>query len=167
MQVITETQRLQIRNWSTSDIDSYAKILADPDVMRFIGDGQPKGLEEAQRAIKKYQEQIKTQGWARFAVTLKETGALIGFCGFDFYNGELDFGWRLAKEHWGNGYATEAAKAVFKLGIEKFGFSRIVCIAFEENRASLNVIEKLGIPYEKEFPFLERGIVKQYAWVRN
>lgn len=167
-QVISETERLIIRNWSEEDIAPYAKIIGDPDVMKYIGDGQPRLYEEAVRAFEKYNGQIQEQGWARFAVELKKNNSIIGFCGYDHYNGELDFGWRLGKQHWGNGYATEAAQEVLRLGVEQFQFPRIVCISFKENLGSLNVMKKLGLKFEKEFEFLDRGTVLQYIhelWV--
>lgn len=163
-QIISETPRLIIRNWIAEDLDAYAKILGDSEVMRFIGTGEPRPPSEAIIAIEKYNSQIEKQGWARFALELKETNALIGFCGFDFYNGELDFGWRLARQYWGKGYATEAAKEVFRLGKEVYQFPRIVCISFEQNTASINVIKKLGLSYETTFDFLNRGSVVQYAY---
>lgn len=162
--IISETERLIIRNWSEEDIAPYAKIIGDPEVMKFIGDGAPRPYEEAIRAVKKYNGQIEDQGWARFAVELKETNSIIGFCGFDYYHDELDFGWRLEKQYWGKGYATEAAKEVFRLGVEQFQFPRIVCISYKANVSSINVIEKLGFTFEKEFDFRGNGIVRQYSF---
>ncbi len=162
--IISETQRLIIRNRIEEDVNPYVAIISDPDVMRYIGEGTPRPYEEAVRAVGKYNGQIKTQGWARFALELKKTGQLMGFCGFDHYNGELDFGWRLGQEFWGNGYATEATKEVFRLGREKFQFPRIVCISYEENTGSINVIEKLDLTFEKEFDFRGNGIVRQYSY---
>ncbi len=164
--LITETPRLFIRNWLQEDIAPYAKIIGDPEVMQFIGDGKPKPFEEAIRAVEKYNGQIEKQGWARFAVALKDTDLVIGFCGFDFYEKQLDFGWRLAKDQWGKGYATEAANAVLELGIHQFNFNKINCHAFKENKGSINVIEKLGIPFEKEWLFHGKP-VREYAWTRS
>jgi len=162
-QLISETERLIIRNWSEEDIPPYAKIIGDPEVMKFIGDGSPRPYEEAIRAVKKYNGQIEDQGWARFAVELKENNTIIGFCGYDHYNGELDFGWRLGKQYWGKGYATEAAQKVLRLGVEQFQFPRIVSVSFKENVGSLNLMRKLGLTFEKEFEFLDRGTVHQYV----
>jgi RimJ/RimL family protein N-acetyltransferase len=161
--IIITTSRLIIRNWNQEDINPYATIIGNPEVMRFIGDGIPKPYEESILAVNRYNTQIEEQGWARFAVALKESNSIIGFCGFDHYQGEIDFGWRLGKEYWGNGYATEAAKAVYTLGKETFKFPRMVCHAFKENKASINVIEKLGMPFEKEWMFHEKH-VNQYAF---
>lgn len=161
-QIIAETSRLIIRNWHQNDIVPYAAIIGDPQVMQFIGDGEPKPPEEAIRAIEKYTTQIEQQGWARFAVELKESNELIGFCGFDIYRDELDFGYRISQKNWGKGYATEAAHVVLDLGINQFKFPRIVCHAFKENSASVNVIEKLGIPFDKEWMFHEKP-VRQYV----
>lgn len=161
--LISETDRLLIRNWTEEDVAPYAKIIGDPEVMKYIGTGEARPYSEAIKAVEKYSGKIEQQGWARFALELKESDELIGFCGFDHYNGELDFGWRLAKKHWGKGYATEAAKEVLRLGVEQFQFPRIVSISFKDNIGSINVIEKLGLKFEKEFEFLDKGVVRQYV----
>ncbi|XOV66238.1 MAG: GNAT family N-acetyltransferase [Fluviicola sp.] len=161
--LISQTDRLIIRNWTEDDINPYAKIIGDPEVMKYIGSGEARPFSEAVKAIEKYSGQIEQQGWARFALELKETKELIGFCGFDHYNGELDFGWRLSRQHWGKGLATEAAKEVFRLGVELFHFPRIVCISYRENTASINVIRKLEMPFEKDITLNGRSVL-QFAY---
>jgi len=94
-----ETTRLIIRNWDVSDIPRYAAIVADPDVMQFVGNCKPQNFEETEKYINKYIRQIALTGWVRFAVEIKTTGELAGFSGFADYNNELDFGWRYAKKH--------------------------------------------------------------------
>ena len=150
MTPLTQTVRLLIRPCQESDIPAYAEIVADPDVMQFIGPGAPLSYELAEQSIRLNMEQYEKSGWSRFVVVHKSSEELMGFCGFADYNDELDFGWRYAKKFWGGGYGTEAAQAVLKLGIEEFKFPRIVCIAHVKNIGSIRIIEKIGMDYEKD-----------------
>ncbi|MCG8574598.1 MAG: GNAT family N-acetyltransferase [Flavobacteriales bacterium] len=160
--IVSETERLIIRHWNVDDIANYATIVSDPDVMQFIGHGAPQTYKDAESYVQKCMDNIAENGWARFAVQLKHSKELIGFCGFAHYNNELDFGWRYAKKFWGNGYGTEAAKAVLELGIEKFNFPRIVCIVYQENIGSIKIIEKIGMTFEKNI-LLNGRTAKQYV----
>ncbi len=160
--ILAKTKRLIIRTWTTDDIAPYAKIIADPDVMKFIGTGQVRTAQEAEAYINKCMDNISKTGWARFAVADKKTEELLGFCGYSNYNNELDFGWRYAKKHWNKGYGTEAAQAVLDLGIHTFKFPRIVCISYPENRGSIRIIEKIGMQFEKDI-MLNGNSVRQYV----
>ncbi len=145
-----ETEHLLIRPCKEDDIPAYADIVADHEVMRYIGPGTPLGPDLARRSLLLNIEQYDKTGWSRCIVVNRESRELMGVCGFADYNNELDFGWRYGTQFWGKVYATEAATAVLKLGIEKFRFPRIVCIAHIRNIASIKVIEKIGMDYEKD-----------------
>ena len=88
------------------------------------------------------------EGFARYAVVLKETRELIGFCGFKRKGDYVDFGWRYAKRAWGKGYATEAAVAVLDYGVNVLKLNDIVAEAAIENIRSIRVIEKIGMQFE-------------------
>lgn len=160
--IIAETNRLILRIWGYEDIKDYAQIISDPEVMKFIGNGLAQNLQEAELYITKCIEVFAENGWSRFAVINKETNKLMGFCGFANYNNELDFGWRFAKKFWGKGYGTEAAKVVLELGIKTYKFQRIVCIVYPENKASIRIIEKIGMKFEKQI-LLNKRKVNQYV----
>ncbi len=162
--IIAETDRLNIRTWQERDIEDYAKIVSDPHVMRYIGNGLPQHFETAEKYVRNCMSHIETRGWARFAVEIKATKELAGFCGYAEYNNELDLGWRYAKKYWHQGYGTEAAQKVLDLGLDHFGFKRIVCIADINNHASIKIIKKIGLVFEKQFILEERDI-KQYTIV--
>jgi len=147
---LTETERLIIRPCEESDIPAYAEIVADQEVMHYIGPGLPLSFDDARKSLLLNIKQYKKTGWSRFVVENRTSGELMGFCGYADYNDELDFGWRYGVKFWGRGYATEAAIAVLKLGVEKFKFPRIVCIAHLKNAGSIRVIEKIGMDYEKD-----------------
>ena len=92
-----ETERLIIRNWRASDVKPYAAIVADPEVMKYIGDGKPRTYESAEVFVANMMQLYEERGWIRFAVELKERREFIGFCGFELLEGVLDYGWRYAR----------------------------------------------------------------------
>ncbi len=143
-----ETQRLVVRSFEQGDIPAYAEIVADPRVTRFLGDGRPYSYGEATAYIEDCMALDSDTGISRYAVLLDDE--LIGFCGFKEATDHIDLGWRYAQRHWGNGYATEAARAVLEYGIQTLQLTRIMAISYGENVGSVRVIEKLG------FQFVER-----------
>ena len=77
------TERLVLRDWSLDDVDAYAAIIADPEVMRFIGDGKPRDRSQAEAFVRTMMSHQDTRGWMRFAVEHAVSGRLMGFSGFD------------------------------------------------------------------------------------
>jgi RimJ/RimL family protein N-acetyltransferase len=146
--MIIQTARLTIRSFRASDIPEYAAAVADPQVTRFLGDGSPHSYEQAAAYIQDCIRSEAREGMARYAVTLRETGELLGFCGFKRVHGSMDFGWRYARQAWGNGYATEAAASVLDYGLHTLGLSEIVAESAVENVASVRVMEKIGMQFE-------------------
>lgn len=140
-----DTDRLLIRSFERTDIPAYAEIVADPHVVRYIGDGEPYTLEQAEAYVEDVIERDRITGISRYAVVLD--GELIGFCGFKDMGDHIDFGWRYAHRHWGRGYATEAARAVLAYGIDELKLTGIVAVAYEANVGSVRVIEKLGFEH--------------------
>jgi ribosomal-protein-alanine N-acetyltransferase len=145
---IIETNRLVIRSFLESDIPEYAATVADPEVTKFLGDGSPHSYEQATAYVYDCIRSEAKEGIARYAVILRETGELIGFCGFKKVCDYIDFGWRYARRAWGNGYATEAAAAVLDYGINTLRLSGIVAESAVENVGSVRVIEKIGRQFE-------------------
>jgi RimJ/RimL family protein N-acetyltransferase len=143
-----ETSRLTIRSFRETDIAGYAAIVADPEVTRFLAGGSPHSYDQAAAYVRECIESEAREGFARYAVLLGETGELIGFCGFKRRGEDIDFGWRYAREAWGQGYATEAAAAVLDHGANTLGLSRIVAQSATENVGSVRVMEKIGLRFE-------------------
>jgi RimJ/RimL family protein N-acetyltransferase len=143
-----KTNRLIIRSLRGSDIPEYAAIVSDPEVIKFLGDGLPHTYEQATEYLNACFNSEAKEGFARYAVVLKETRELIGFCGFKRKGDYVDFGWRYARLAWGKGYATEAAAAVLDYGVNTLKLNDIVAEAVIENIRSIRVIEKIGMQFE-------------------
>ena len=161
--MLLSTHRLLIRPFSTDDVTAFAEIVADPEVMRYIGDGSALSRVRAGDHVERSIQSQEKKGYSRYAVCLKESRRLIGTCGFMEFDGEIDFGWRYARRYWGMGYATEAARAVLAYARESLQIGQIVCVCFTDNVASLRVIQKLALPFDRHDTFLGRPGMRYVA----
>ena len=152
MQII-ETSRLKLRYITIRDTKALIPILGDPEVMRYsiIGvHNRPRIRQFIEQRLLSYLE----CGFGLYAVINREKQEFMGYCGFFIQSieeqKEVEIGYRLAKKYWGQGYATEAAKAVLKYGRERYNFKRFVCLIDPENTRSINVAKKLDMEFEKK-----------------
>ena len=152
MNIIIETNRLLLRNFTLDDAALIHELNLDPEVTRYTGDP----IQDIQHAQDVLEQTILPQyalyNHGRWAVHVKPTQKFIGWCGLKARpeRNEIDLGYRLMKKAWGNGYATEAAYACLKYGFEKLNLQRIVGRAMPENIASLRVLEKCDMQYVGE-----------------
>lgn len=164
MSVRLETERLVVRPLTEADAEPLAEINADPDVMRYIGDGRPRTFEQTRERVGKAVRHWEETGWGAFAVDLAETGELIGFAALavpEFLPEILpvvEVGWRFSRVHWGNGYAPEAARAAIGYAFDEVGLDRLVSCIHRDNAASMRVAEKLGMTLERVTTIPGRGI---------
>ncbi len=158
-----QTDRLILRQWRTSDLDACAQMNADEDVMRYFPSTLSK--EETMAMIERFSRGIEEQGWGFWACELKENHVFIGFIGINDrlipkpIAPAVEVGWRLLKEYWGKGYATEGAKACLDFAFNQLGIEQIVSFTAEKNFRSRKVMERIGMKYEGEFehPKLPQG----------
>jgi [ribosomal protein S5]-alanine N-acetyltransferase len=143
-----ETERLIFHDWQDADGEPFHAICSDPAVMQFVGDGEPWPREKTKRWLKDSIETAQQHGYCRWALVLKETSALIGFCGFVPAGDDVEIGWRLARGCWGQGLATEAARAALQHGFKVLGFRRVIALVQSPNLASQRVCEKLGMTFD-------------------
>src|SRR5262249_32250382 len=115
--MILETARMVVRGWTEADIPAYAHIGADPDQVRVVSDGSVHTAAQATVFVHHMRQQARERGWIPWAVEAKATGALMGWCGFGLREGQVDFGYRLAKSFWGQGFGTEVTQAVLAYGM--------------------------------------------------
>jgi len=139
-----ETQRLVLRAWRDSDLDAYAAISADPEVMRFLGG--PQARPDAWRAMASMLGHWVLRGHGMWAAERKSDGALIGRIGVQRPEGwpAIEIAWTLGRQYWGVGYATKAAKASMDWGFENLSVPKLVSLIDPENFPSQNVAKRLG-----------------------
>ena len=146
-----ETERLLLRRWLEEDLEPYARLCADPEVMRFIGNGSTLNREQSGEQVSRFGRHWDERGFGLWALEEKESGAFVGFAGLsyqeDWPEGEhkTEVGWRLVRAFWGRGLATEAAKASVDYGLETLELERIISIIQPGNTASRRVAEKAGL----------------------
>ena len=150
MTTILETERLVLREWTPADVGVIYEMCSDPEVMRHIGDGSVwDDVARAHLWMERVTAAYREQGYGRYAVVEKETGRVVGSCGFGEPSGPagVDFGYVFARAAWGRGYATEAGRACLRYGFEQVGFEEVVADTDVENHASRRVLEKLGFEF--------------------
>lgn len=166
VRMIITTARLTLRPVILSDFKVTHQLLSDPEVMRFSLHG-PYSEQKSTDFIKHCMQQTESDFPGLLAVINKETGLLMGYCGFykQTINGiqEVELGYRLAKEHWGKGFASEAAMAMKDYAFYKMGLTRLISLIDKENRSSVRVAEKTGFILEKEMLYDRRIQVGIYA----
>jgi len=140
-----ETQRLKLRFWQEEDIDDYAEICADPEVMRFLG-GKTFTRLEAWRHMAFLIGHWQLRGFSHWAVEEKSSQRLIGRIGFLHPQGWPDFeiGWTLGRQSWGKGYATEAATTALDYAFNELNKEQVISLIDPNNTASIKVAERLG-----------------------
>jgi len=161
-----KTTRLLLRRWQSTDIDPYAELCGDVEVMRWIGNGTTRDRDECVAAIEGFEEFWEQNGFGLFAVELLENRELLGFTGLSVpsFLPEIlpatEIGWRLKRGCWGRGYATEAAQASLSFGFRECALNRIVGIHQAGNEASARIMEKIGMSFylETEDPSCDRPV---------
>jgi ribosomal-protein-alanine N-acetyltransferase len=149
---IIETQRLLLRTWSPDDAEAVLRIYSHPDVTYFLGTGAPdQTLEDALKRIQRGISHQERHGYGFWAVVEKATARLIGTCGLKHLEDgvPVEVGYHLARPVWGRGFATEAAAACLRYGFEQLHFDRILAVVAPANFASVRVIEKIGMTFER------------------
>ena len=141
-----QTSRLELRQFSAGDAPAYAAMCADAEVMRYIGSGTVQTPAEAWRSMAMFLGHWQLRGYGMWALQQRDTGALIGRVGFlhapDWPDFEL--GWLLAREHWGHGYAREAAAAALRHAFDVLRRERVISLIRPQNQRSIAVAEALG-----------------------
>jgi RimJ/RimL family protein N-acetyltransferase len=164
--VSLQTDRLVLRAPVPEDAETLAPMYADPEVMRYVGDGRTLTRAETDRSVRRMIERWEADGFGLFTTVRKEDGAVIGRVGLLVWNTdtwepttraqgaevptEVEVGYTLGRDFWGCGYATEAAGAVRDYALGRLGAERLIALIIHGNTASENVARKLGLEYERD-----------------
>lgn len=159
-----QTERLLLRRPEAADAPAFEEAVGDAEVMQYIGDGLPHGPEHAARWMEIDRQRWEADGFGRFVVLRRDSGAVVGRIGLSVWDpedwaqttraetgerAEIELGWTLVRPAWGNGYATEAAAAVRDWALHELGFERLISLIQAENVQSKRVAERLGESYER------------------
>ena len=144
--VTLETDRLRLRMLCESDLDDYVEMCADPEVMRYIGDGQPLDRSMAWRNLAMMVGHWTLRGYGLWAAEERSSGVLVGRIGF--WNPEgwpgFELGWMLRRSFWGRGYATEAARTALQFAFTQLEQPQVISLIHPENAASIRVAQRLA-----------------------
>jgi ribosomal-protein-alanine N-acetyltransferase len=158
------TDRLRLRSWRDDDFEAYAALNADARVMEFYPSLVSR--EESRVRFELWRVREADHGYALWPVEVIGGAPFIGMVGLsnpDFtapFLPAVEIGWRLAAEHWGRGYATEAARAVVAHGFERLGLDEIVSFTTTANVRSRRVMEKLGMRRSPDEDFLHPSVAE-------
>ncbi|HYR87367.1 MAG TPA: GNAT family N-acetyltransferase [Terriglobia bacterium] len=149
--ITLETDRLKLRMFREEDIDAYAEICADPDVMRFVG-GKPLSRTDAWRQMATILGHWTLRGYGIWAVEERASGTLLGRIGFLHPEGwpGFELGWVLSRQSWGKGYATEGARRALDYAWNELRRDHVISLIHADNHPSRRVAERLGEKLEGE-----------------
>jgi RimJ/RimL family protein N-acetyltransferase len=143
------TERLRLRRWRASDREPFARLNADPEVMRYFL--RPLTREESDALVDRIEARFDERGYGLWAAERRSDGLFVGFVGLAYQTFEAPFtpcvevGWRLAREAWGQGLATEGGRAALAFGFGEAGLDEIVSLTAVIHERSRRVMERLGM----------------------
>jgi [ribosomal protein S5]-alanine N-acetyltransferase len=159
-----QTERLILRAPVPEDAEALAPMYADPEVMRYVGDGRTLTRADTELSVRRMIERWNEDGFGLYTTIRKDDEAVIGRVGILIWNSEtwepttraqasgpteVEVGYTLGRDFWGQGYATEAAGAVRDYALGKLGAERLIALIIHGNTASDSVAHKLGLEYER------------------
>ncbi|WP_444997426.1 GNAT family N-acetyltransferase [Aliikangiella sp. IMCC44359] len=156
---ISDSKRLSFEIMTKDDADLLFKLDQDPEVMRYINGGEKTTMDEIYDIYVPRMESYTNllEGWGLWKVSIKESNQFIGWIlvrPMAFFSDapeleNIEIGWRFMRSYWGYGYATEAARAIKKALVDRGSVKKLTALVLEENKASINIMKKLGMSYVK------------------
>lgn len=157
---VLHTARLTLRGPTPADLDGFAAMNADPEVMRYIGAGKTRTRDQTRSSLERATADWDEKGYGLFSIDLRDgrtpEDTFVGWVTLaePLFVPQLlpavEIGWRLLRPRWGHGYATEAARATLRFAFEDRGLDHLVSIRHPDNHASRRVMEKLGLRHAHE-----------------
>lgn len=163
---VLETERLVLRRLTLDDAEFIFRLVNEPAWLRYIGDKHVRNLDDARNYLRTGPlDMYQRFGFGMFLCELKSTGEAIGSCGLLKRDTlpDPDIGYAFLPEHWGKGYALEAASAVLKYGHREHRLPRILAITSPDNERSIQVLQKCGMHFQRSIEMAERDQVKLFA----
>jgi len=144
------TDRLIMRPITVQDAENLYLLNLNPEVIRYTADPPFESIDHSRKFCATY-DQYQKYKMGRFSTFLKSDGNFIGWCGLKYHeNGEVDLGYRILQDYWGNGYATESSIASLEYGFRQLSLKEIVAYAMKNNTTSIKVMQKLGMSYASD-----------------
>ncbi|MGN6300437.1 MAG: GNAT family N-acetyltransferase [Angustibacter sp.] len=143
------TDRLLLRRWRPDDLAPFAALNADPAVMEHFPGLQDRTTSDA--SVDRFEQHLDAHGWGFWALERLDTGEFIGFTGLNTVPSDLpvspgiEVGWRLARAHWGLGFASEAARVALRVAFEGLGAAEVVSFTSHANARSQSVMRRIGL----------------------
>ena len=164
------TERTLLRAWRDEDLEPFARLNADPEVMEWF----PSTLsgEQSNAAVRSIRERMESQGWGLWALEVPGVSPFCGFVGIQWvpfaesFTPAVEIGWRIDRPWWGNGYVTESARACLDFGFNALGLDEIVSMTTTKNRRSRAVMERLGMMQDPDADF-EHPAIPEASPVRH
>jgi len=160
------TKRLRLRQWKDSDLPFFSKMNADARVMEYFPSTLSK--EESDSLAEKIQKELREKEYGLWAVELTGVVPFIGFAGLHYqdfpaaFTPCIEIGWRLAYEHWGKGYAFEAAEKVVEYAFNTLKLKELVSFTTPDNKRSWSLMEKLGMTHNPDDDFYHTRLPKDH-----
>ena len=160
-EVVAETERLRLRTWGDADAARFYDVMNTPGVMRWLGGLQTR--EEWNAGYQRLRAYERDFGFTFWLVERRSDDAILGFCGLkranapgaDAIAGEVEIGWRLREDAWGQGYAKEAAVASLDLAF-RFGAPQVVAVTALGNVPSQGLMKRLGMAHREDLDFVDQ-----------
>jgi ribosomal-protein-alanine N-acetyltransferase len=155
-----ETERLIIRPWAPPDEPGFRQMVADPEMMRYISHGQPWSEERIAEFFARQNRHLAARGHCLGALIERATGRIAGLSGLQPMGttADVEIGWWVMRDRWGRGLGTEAGAGALRHAWETLGLRRVTAVALPANRASIHIMEKLGMRYERHATGRELGL---------
>jgi RimJ/RimL family protein N-acetyltransferase len=150
--VTLETERLLLRPFRQTDLEAYAAMCADPEVMRYLGDRAVLNREDAWRQLAMLVGHWSLRGFGNWAVEERASGQLLGRAGLHYPEGwpEPEVNWALGRPYWGRGFAFEAVKVVLAHAFNTLNWERAMSLIDPQNHRSIRLAQRLGERFERE-----------------
>ena len=161
------TERLVLRRWREGDREPFARMNADPQVMRFFP--APLSRVESDAFVDRIERQFDERGYGLWALEIPGAATFIGYVGLELhpYFAVPEIGWRLDRPYWGKGYATEAARAAVADGFDRIGLDEIISFTTPLNIPSIRVMERLGMTHDPADDFDHPNVPAGHAFRRH